>query len=125
MNDSENQTQFIEEQPMWQQEKSVPTVPTPPTDPLVPEKKQFPVKKVLALGVGVCFLLFILVLMVTGKGKNSLNITEPSPSPKTSQQLSDFQKSLQLFHTDVERADPTVNDLPYPPVNTNLYIIQR
>ncbi|MBI5151399.1 MAG: hypothetical protein HZA34_02375 [Candidatus Pacebacteria bacterium] len=125
MNDSENQTQFIEEQPMLQQEKSVTAIPTPPIDSLIPEKKQFPIKKVFVFGGGVCLLLFILVLMVMGKGKNSLKITEPSPSPKTTQQLSDFQKSLQLFHTDVERADPTVNDLPYPPVNTNLYIIQR
>lgn len=126
MSDGNDQTQFMEDQVLWQK-PTTPEVPLVPTEGAVsPPKKKPPVKLILAAVFGGIFLLMIIIVMISGMGRNSLQLVpQPSPSPSPTAQLTDFEKSMVQLHQDIVDADPAVNDLPFPPVNPSLFIIQQ
>jgi hypothetical protein len=65
-------------------------------------------------------------MKLSGVGKNSLQLIPlPSPTPSAKPNQSDFDKAMARLDSDITNADPTVNDLPYPPVNAQLYVIQN
>lgn len=123
-----NQTQFIEDQVLWQEQTHLaPQQPvTPSTQPLSPEQKK---KKMLIVGgsvFGGLFVLTLIVMMVMGVGRNSMRLVpEATPTPIVKQEDDAFTKAFKLLQQDIEKADPTTNDLPFPPVNPVLYIARE
>lgn len=125
---SEDQTQFIEDQLLWQQDTTTPVmvsksvVETSPT-----EKKKPSIKTIAIIAAAVIGSLFVLTMMIAGIGRNGLQlIPEPSPTPSpTLINQTEFDKAFKRLQNDITNADPTTNDLPYPPVSTSLYIITK
>lgn len=130
-NTIENQTQFMEDQALFQRPTPVP-VTQPEQTPLgtqqmIEQKKKITVKSMILMTAGVIIVLSILLMMIAGVGKRSLQLTpQPSPSPTPiANTLSDFDKAMNRLNQDVQAADPTVNDLPFPPLNPELYIVPK
>ena len=130
-NTIENQTQFMEDQALWQ--RPIPAQETQSAQSLldaqqvIAQKKKFTTKRIILIAAGVIVILSILLMLIVGMGRKSLRlIPELSPSPTpTTNTLSDFDKAMNRLNQDVIIADPTVNDLPFPPLNPELYIIPK
>jgi len=125
----ENQTQFIEDQVLWQdQTHTVPQhIEVPTQIPLhTPEQKK---KKLLIIGgsiFGGLFVLTLIMMMVMGIGRNSMRLVpETTPKPIVKQEDDAFTKAFKLLQQDIVKADPTTGDLPFPPVNPALYIARE
>ncbi len=119
----ENQTQFAEEQPLLEAEH-IPTSATP--SDISREKPKHSIKKIALFG-SLAFLFLILILAIAMRmtmRREGLRITElASPSPIAEKQVpSQLQQTLDLLHEDVEKADPSRNDLPFPPISFEIYI---
>ena len=112
----DEQTTFAEEQPLF--------------DPLHTANGNAPTQKkksarliIVGIAAGVFLLIFVLAF-ITMKRQAPIFI-QPSPTPAAEQQTapqSAMEKTLNLLHEDVLRADPRTSDLPFPPVNFELYI---
>ena len=133
-NTTENQTQFMEDQALFQRPAPVQSVHAVPSEQIQPgaqqvivQKKKISPKTIILIASSVITILSILLMMVTGTGKNSLLLTpnpSPSPTPVTGA-TSDFDKAMNRLNQDIMAADPTVNDLPFPPLNPDLYIVPK
>ena len=112
----DEQTTFAEEQPLFD------SLRTANGGTQLPKKKNIRLV-MIGVSVGIFLLVFVLALLTM---KKQLPISvQPTPTPVTEQQTasqSAMQKTLNLLHEDVLRADPRTNDLPFPPVNFELYI---
>ncbi|HKY74337.1 MAG TPA: hypothetical protein VJ246_03445 [Patescibacteria group bacterium] len=125
---SEDQTQFMEDQLLWQQEAAAPMMVSKPTAELpITEKKKPSIKTFVLVGAAVFGSLIILLMMLMGVGRNGLQlIPEPSPSPSpTLINQTEFDKAFKRLQNDIKNADATVNDIPFPPVNPTLYIVTQ
>ncbi len=130
-NTAENQTQFMEDQALWQ--RPIPAQETQSEQSLldikqvIAQKKKFTTKRIILIATAAIVILSILLLLIVGMGRKSLRLTSelsPSPTPTTNT-LSDFDKAMNRLNQDVIIADPTVNDLPFPPLNPELYIVPK
>ena len=112
----DEQTTFAEEQPLFDSSHAA------DVNAKLPKKKNTYLV-VIGVSVGIFLLIFALALLTM---KKQLPISvQPTPTPMVEQQTasqSAMQKTLNLLHDDVLRADPRTNDLPFPPVNFELYI---
>src|SRR3989344_7257766 len=112
----DEQTTFAEEQPLFDSSR------TSNGNAQLSKKKN---ARLIIIGVSVgVFLLIFAVALLTMKKQLPVSV-QPTPTPVAEQQTasqSAMQKTLNLFHEDVLRADPRTNDLPFPPVNFELYI---
>ncbi len=130
-NTAENQTQFMEDQTLFQ--RPAPMQVTQPEQvslgvkQVIVQKKKVTPKTIILIVVGVFVILSILLMMMTGVGKNGLQLSpKPSPSPTPiTNTMSDLDKAMNRLNQDVIAADPTVNDLPFPPLNSELYIVPK
>ena len=131
----ENQTQFNDDQVLWQEQRVPVPVPvavsaaepsTPQPTEQTPEQKK---KRVLMIGGGVVgglFILTMLIAMAMGLGKNGLRLVpEPTPTPMVKREDDAFDKAYKLLQQDIVKADPTTGDLPFPPVNPVLYVAKE
>lgn len=136
-NTVENQTQFMEDQALWQSPIPAQTLQASQetqseqslldTQQVMDQKKKITQKRIIFIAVGVIVILSTLLLLIVGMGKKSLRLIpelSPSPTPITNT-MSDFDKAMNRLNQDVIVADPTVNDLPFPPLNPELYIIPK
>lgn len=112
----DEQTTFAEEQPLFDSSRTVNGIAQ------ISKKKNTRFIVIGAL-VGAFLLIFVFALFTM---KKQLPVSvQPTPTPIAEQQTasqSAMQKTLNLLHEDVLRADPRTNDLPFPPVNFELYI---
>lgn len=126
----ENQTQFNDDQVLWQ-EQHAPVVPaaeptTPQSIEQTPEQKKKKMLMILGGVVGGLFVLTMLMAMAMGLGKNGLRLVpEPTPTPVAKREDDAFDKAYKLLQQDIVKADPTIGDLPFPPVNPVLYIAKE
>lgn len=117
-----NQTHFAAQEPYLD-------TPTNPRTYKPGDDDEAPVKPVVwwknrntLLGGAVAFLIFLMVslaVLFTSSGENPLVELEPSPSP-TTQQSSEYQERLKILKDDLQKADPTQKELPFPPVSEEI-----
>ncbi len=124
----ENQTQFNDDQVLWQ-EQHVPVAPVTPevaNTAMVEQTPEQKKKKMLMIGggiVGGLFVVMLFIMMALGVGRNGLRLVpEPTPTPMVKREDDAFDKAYKLLQQDIVKADPTIGDLPFPPVNPVLYI---
>jgi len=128
---NENQTQFMEDQALWQRPAATQFTALEQSHPSIEEvtvqKKKLPPKIMMLIAAGVIVILTILLMMIAGIGRKNLRLMpESSPlSTPTTNTMSDLDKALNRLNQDVIAADPTVNDLPFPPLNPELYIVPK
>jgi hypothetical protein len=119
MIDDENQTLFAQDEPMI--EAGQPTAADEVAGVGAAKPRMSTAKFVLIL-VGVMLVLLLLVAAVA-KGMPRRQVAQVAPAPSStpsSQAQSELQTTFALLHDDVVNADPSVNDLPVPPVDFKL-----
>lgn len=119
MIDQENQTVFAQEEPLM--ERSF-TPEEETTEAVVDPKKKQRVK-LLQIGATLFGLLFVSLLVVTMIMPRQLSTQRATPTPSittTQQQQNDIEAVLQLLHEDIVKADPSLNELPIPPIDFKL-----
>ena len=115
-----NQTQFGEEEPLL--EKTSIPVERRRDEVAAPTKKFWQQKKFLIVaGLGVFVVLSALLMFAKPPQQARQLVTdtvEASPRPERS----DLQQRIDEVQKDLENADPIKVDLPYPPIETVIYI---
>ncbi len=120
-----NQTQFGEEEPFFES-PTLPEAPVVKSDVAPPKpKKIWQQKSFQLIGGGVIIFLFLLTALVASQPRQRIrqilqNTTQPSPLP----QASAFEVRVQKVKADLQNADPTKVDLPFPPIERNIFIDQ-
>jgi hypothetical protein len=120
MIDDENQTVFAQDEPMI--EAGNPAPADSPNGEATPVKPRMSTAKFALLLGGIMLVLLILVAAVAKsmpQRQVAQMVPSPSPSPVTQAQT-DLQTTFALLHEDVVNADPSVNDLPVPPIDFKL-----
>lgn len=118
MIDSFNQTQFAQEEPIYEAPVAVPVDPQAEAEP----KSKNPLKWVL-IGVGAFLGLIIIVAIVVklvAPGSIAPQSSPDSPSDMPTQVLSGFEQRLSELNQELEAADPSKDTLPFPPVKMDL-----
>lgn len=124
-----DQTNFGSEEPLL--EPVLKVEPEKPQTKAAPKKPKLSKKKkgliIIAVGV-VLLLLFIPVslLILNQTDGNGVTAPEVSPSPQASvTQEDELTERLKDLKLELQEADPTVNDLPFPQVDMELGASQR
>ncbi len=120
-----NQTQFGEEEPVFEN-PTLPEAPVMKSDAVPPtSKKIWQQKSFQLVGGGVIVFLFLLTTIIASQPRQRIrqilqNTTQASPLP----QASAFETRVQKVKADLQNADPTKVDLPFPPIERNIFIDQ-
>lgn len=114
---NQNQTQFTADEPLLEQ--PIQPVVTP-TDP-APIKKSPPKWLVPAIvGVGVITLLIILIAL---RSRSEINLPPESVvQPPPARELSPLELRLEEIRLQLRAANPTLQELPFPPLDMQLKI---
>jgi len=116
--DELNQTQFISEDQIF----SSSNVAIP--DPVIEEKKEpekkSNKKKILFIVLGVVFLLLFSLVMLLKMRKKPVKQEDEVVNQKVSEELTPMQQRIESLREDLEVADPTNQDLTFPPVDMGL-----
>lgn len=121
MIDDENQTVFAQEEPMIEHQTASDVPAGEGGAAVAPKKKMSPVKLAVIV-IGIMFGLLILVGLAA-KRMPTQRTAAPSPSPiagTNAQTQTELETTLNILHEDVAKADPSINDLPIPPLNYKL-----
>ncbi len=113
----ENQTVFAQSEPVFQDPEKIPVTPEQEKQ-LVTEKAKK--KKLMFVGIGVfIFIIVLLVMTMTMKKRSTQIVENPTPTPVAEQKqtLTPLQQSVKDAQILIDRADPSVNEFPFPPVN--------
>lgn len=117
MHERSNQTQFTFEEPLFEAPPEVPTEPTAPQPPWYKRPRN------LILGGGAVFLLLIVSLTMLSRPVVQQQLTDLTASPTpTPAARGPYDQRLQELQTELQAADPTRQDLPFPPVNMELQL---
>lgn len=113
---NQNQTQFTVEQPILQPQVLVATPEEPPTSPS--SRRRW----VLAVG-GIGVLLLVGIIWFALSAKPSAPVNEDIPLPQgVVRELSPLERRLEETKDQLRQANPTTQDLPFPPVDAELRI---
>lgn len=111
-----NQTEFSSVEPLFER---------PPVDPKTLEVKPAPKsQKVLMAVIGAVIVVFILIiiLVIVMSRREMLPDILPEPSATPSTQLDPLRQQVHDLRAELEAADPTKQDLPFPPVNLDIFL---
>ncbi len=118
---TDDQTQFGLESPLF-------TVPrkSKPESELTPEEITRQKRQRLLIGLGIGLLILLMVLVVVAalmKPRVSKTLTpDASSTPVPHQQLSPLEQKVDTLRKDLRLADPTRQDLPFPPVDLEIQL---
>jgi hypothetical protein len=113
-----NQTQFGIEEPILQK----PAVDEPPVTEHMPLKKKPRLSKRLWLVGGLLAVLLIAVIVVWLTAGDGAMVEEEALEPSTQQSLTPLEQSLEEIKVLLIKANPTTQELPFPPLNLELRI---
>jgi hypothetical protein len=114
---NQSQTQFSAEEPLLER----PVQPAP--EPAIQTPKQPPVRPWVSWAVGGAVLLIILVIFLALRSRQPQAEPEAVPEEEeTQQEMTLLEQRLEAARTLLREANPTVQELPFPPVNTTLRI---
>jgi hypothetical protein len=114
-----NQTEFSSVEPLFEK---------PPVDPATLVPKPAPKShRVLMFVIGgvVVVVLLIIVLVVLLSRRQMLPTLLPQPTPTPSTQLDPLRQEVVNLRTELEAADPTKQELPFPPVDLDIFLEQQ
>ncbi len=112
-----NQTQFSFEEPIFE-EKSV-YIDEKPVDEQT-EKPKSKKKIVVIAVVGIVLILVSLIVVVAGMRKGPSEVSEEEPEVIVAKELGPLQKRIEDARELLDLADPSKQDLAFPPVNMGL-----
>ncbi len=122
MHDSQDQTKFTQEEPLFEQ---------PDSPELVVGEAQKTTKsanRLILIGGGLLVVLMLLVIVVAAlsqrPAKTSQVVASPSPSPVVLDETELARRVTQL-KSDLTSADPTKQDLIFPPVNMDIRLDKK
>jgi hypothetical protein len=115
-NYNQNQTQFSIEEPILE-------TPQPEIDPTAvqPKKKTKPIVYII-IGVVVLLITIIILAALNRPEEVVEELTIEEPTPTLVQELSPIEKKLQVAVDKLEKANPTTEQYPFPPVDMELRI---
>lgn len=114
-----NQTDFSYEEPIFSDlNVELPIEPKP----VVPVIKKSNKKKLIIIGLAVFFLLIILVIVISKFKKVPVEVIDEEESTVIIKDLGPLEQRIQNARIDLEIADPSNQDLTYPPVDMELRI---
>lgn len=115
-NYNQNQTQFSIEEPILE-------VPQLEIDSIATQsKKKIPPIVFIIIGVVVLLITIIIVAALNRPEEVVEELTTEKPTPTLVQELSPIEKKLQVAIDKLEKANPTTEEHPFPPVNLELRI---
>lgn len=118
-----NQTQFSQDQPIFQ-DVVVPEMQKPPEE-TGETTKQSSKKKLLIAGIAGFVLLFIvlLVFIVTRRPMEQTQILEASPSPSPVISADNpLKQRVDNLQTELDAADPADQMLVFPPIDMDIFL---
>jgi hypothetical protein len=117
---NQNQTQFAVEEPLMELPVEPPAAPQPET----PAKKTLP-KWLLPVAAGV-LVLFLIILAIAARNRTQGPMeNEPKPPATAAPVLSPMEQRLEATKALLRDANPTIQDLPFPPLDMKLKIDGR
>ena len=122
-----DQTQFSNQAPVYQDQSPTPVQPqtSEPQQVAPPRKKNL----LLIAGVigAVILVLAGVLLMIMSKPKKEEPLAEIVPEEMVEEQveLSPLEQRIKEARTDLESADPTQSSLAFPPVDSNIRLIDK
>lgn len=119
-----NQTQFSFEEPIFENTQ-VYIDESKPSSPQTPNNK----KKYIFIGVGICLFVLVLVFLILVFILRRNLVTEDGDSQiretKSATQLGPIEQRIEDARVLLNTADPTKQDLSFPPVDLNLRLDKK
>lgn len=114
-----NQTQFAEEQPFLGSDQRP---PVPVEESNTPKAKWTPQKIAVVIGIGVGVLMLVLLIAAIMMRTPVIDQVEPEPSlaPLSNPALGPLETRILDVGAELEAADPTKMDFPFPPLDSKL-----
>jgi hypothetical protein len=118
-----DQTQFAQEEPLFEKTAEVvlPPAPAPtPTPSDVPPKKS---KMLLFVAGGLIFFIFIIgviLLAVFTRSKTPASDIDEQETEEEQQMLGPFMQRLNELESQLQAADPSKEELPFPPIDMEI-----
>lgn len=121
-----DQTQFSEEEPLFESPESHPKNIQPSVAVTPPANSKH--KKMLIIGISIiAIILLIITILALAMGRPKGEVEEsitPSPSPAAITE-SEMQSRITKLRSDLKEADPTKQDLTFPPVDLELRLDKK
>lgn len=119
MTENYDQTQFVTEEPLYEQSSKA-VVPPANLDVVTPKPKRPPL--LLILG-GVALLSMVVAISLIVMRKAAPPTTVPTESiEQTMPEMDPFKKQLTDLGDQLQAADPTKDELPFPPVDMHIQL---
>mgnify|MGYP003976639737 CR=1 FL=1 len=117
-----NQTNFAFEEPIFSDINVDLPIKEKPVEPVVKKSKK---KKIIVIGVSsFLFLLILLVAVVKMRKKPETEVVEDNPI-KVVRDLSPIEERIENARLELEVADPSNQDLTFPPVDMGLRLDEK
>lgn len=115
-----DQTQFIAEEPLYEK-------PVPVANPQQSEQPSKPKSRLpLFIGAGaVVVLLMIIALALAARRQPIAQPGEETSSEQVSPAMGPFKQQLSELNQQLQAADPTKEDLPFPPVDMHITLQEK
>lgn len=118
-----NQTQFSFEEPIF--EDTAVYAEEKPVEDAAPKPKKSKKIVVIAIVGGIVLILGLLILIIVSMRNGVEEIVETEPEVIVPQELSPLQKRIEDARELLELADPSKQDLAFPPVNMEIRLDQK
>jgi hypothetical protein len=116
-----NQTYFSEEEPLFEEP---PALYAPPSAAPLPPKKKIPLFPIVLICLSVVLIVSGLAMMSVKQVLSKKPSTQTEKTPGSTQEEDAVRKRLAETESDLHNADPIKLELPFPPVERNLYLDQ-
>jgi hypothetical protein len=114
-----DQTSFGLESPLFDQPKRRGFVEEMSPEEKARQKKKKIIIGLIAGGVAVFVLLVVIAAMFKPRGLQTTT-PEASAEPQTNQELSPLEQKVETLRQELRAADPTREDIPFPPVDLEI-----
>lgn len=122
MSDQFDQTSFGETQPMFEP-AGLPQAPvTAATAPIAKPSKKINPLIILTVAVVIMAAITVTAMLFTPQQKTRTPIQATAVPSSTPTVAGPMQSAIDDLESDIKKADPLTNDLPFPPVNFNLHL---
>lgn len=124
MTQLENQTTFASQDPIFQQPEQIPVDPQVQAQETVKKKK---IRIVIFASIFGFLLILVLLILSSMTQKNGQVEVQsvPEVTQKQEEQLTPLQQAIKNSQDVIIKADPTVNDLPFPPINFEMTLLEE
>lgn len=112
-----NQTQFSFEEPIFE-DSAVYTEEKPLEEPTEKPKKN---KKLIVIAIaGIVLILISVIVLISSMRNKTVEVVETEPEAVVTKELGPLQKRIEDARELLDLADPSKQDLAFPPVNMGI-----